>query len=167
MKKLLSVIILSVSFLFMQAQSANKVYDPSINPNLQISEAITKAASNGKYVIAQLGGNWCRWCIMFAKFVENDPELKKLVEDNYEFIHVNYDPRDKENNENQEETRAALKKLGNPIRFGFPVLIVIDSKGNVIHTQDSSFLESGEGYDKKKVTRFFESWTPKAVESAK
>ncbi len=90
-----------------------------------------------------------------------------MVEDNDEFIHVNYNPRSTEPNDYEAATAAALKKLGNPVRFGYPVLVVLDNEGNVIHTQDSSFLESGEGYDKEKVKRFFESWTPTAVNSAK
>jgi hypothetical protein len=53
-----------------------------------------------------------------------------------------------------------LERLGHPERFGFPVLVVLDSKGKVIHTQDSSFLEEGNGYDKAKVIRFFTNWTP-------
>lgn len=167
MKKLISIIALSIAFLCSYAQNPAKIYDESINPDLQISEAISRAASNGKFVVAQLGGNWCKWCIRFAKFVNADPELKKIVDDNFEFIHVNYNPRNKEEHTDNEATEAALKKLGNPVRFGFPVLIVLDSNGNILHTQDSALLESGEGYDKEKVIRFFESWTPKAVESSK
>ncbi len=150
---------------FINAIAQTKIYDESINPNIQITEAVTKAGANNKFVVAQLGGNWCKWCIRFAKFVEADPEIKKLVDDNYEFIHVNYNPRNP-NTTDQAATAAALKRLGNPVRFGFPVLVVLDTEGNVIHTQDSGFLESGEGYDKEKVIRFFESWTPDAVKSA-
>lgn len=149
------------------AQTKAKVYDESINPDTQITEAVAKASSNGKFVVAQLGGNWCKWCIRFAKFIENDPELKNLVDENFEFIHVNYNPRNPETMTDQEATQAALKRLGNPVRFGFPVLVVLNGDGDVIHTQDSGFLESGEGYDKEKVKRFFETWTPQAVESAK
>ncbi|MBD5278397.1 MAG: thioredoxin family protein [Bacteroides sp.] len=144
-----------------------KVYDETINPDLQITEAIGKAASDGKFVVAQLGGNWCKWCIRFARFVESDPELKKFVEDNFEFIHVNYNPREQKSEVDSSATTAALRRLGNPVRFGYPVLVVLDSEGNVIHTQDSGFLESGDGYDREKVMRFFESWTPKAVTNSK
>ena len=56
-----------------------------------------------------------------------------------------------------------LQRLGNPGRFGYPVFVVLDTKGNVIHIQDSSFLEEGKGYNKEKVLRFFNAWTPKAV----
>lgn len=167
MKKLIILTTLFLSIISVNAQTKVKVYDETINPDIQISEAITKANENGKYVVAQLGGNWCKWCIRFAKFIENDPELTILVDDNFEFIHVNYNPRNTESNSDQEATAAALKRLGNPVRFGFPVLVVLNEDGNVIHTQDSGFLESGEGYDKEKVKRFFETWTPTAVKSAK
>ena len=58
-----------------------------------------------------------------------------------------------------------MERLGNPARFGFPVFVVLDSEGNVLHIQDSSFLEEGKGYSEKKVLRFFKNWTPKAVEN--
>ncbi len=167
MKRLISLGVLFMTIICLNAQTKVKVYDETINPATQITEAVAKASANGKFVVAQLGGNWCKWCIRFAKFVDADPELKKLVEDNYEFIHVNYNPRSTDSNADQAATEAALKKLGNPVRFGYPVLVVLDNEGNVIHTQDSGFLESGEGYDKEKVKRFFESWTPTAVNSAK
>lgn len=149
------------------SQNKVKVYDETIDPNVQITEAVSKAKAEGKYVVAQLGGNWCKWCIRFAKFVESDPEIKGLVDENFEFIHVNYNPRNPSAEGEQQATKEMLKRLGNPVRFGYPVLIVLDDEGNVIHTQDSSFLESGEGYDKEKVIRFFTTWTPHAVTSSR
>lgn len=149
------------------AQPKSKVYDESIDPDVQITEAIERASRDGKFVVAQLGGNWCKWCIRFARFVEGDPEIKQLVDDNFEFIHVNYNPRSEEGSIDESAVKNALRRLGNPVRFGYPVLVVLDGEGNVIHTQDSGFLESGEGYDKEKVVRFFETWTPTAVEKAK
>ena len=167
MRRLITLTLLLITLLCTSAQTKVKVYDESINPDTQISDALERAASNGKFVVAQLGGNWCKWCIRFARFIDADPDIKKLVDDNFEFIHVNYNPRNTEADMDQTATEAALKRLGNPVRFGYPVLIVLDSEGKIIHTQDSGFLESGEGYDKEKVTRFFETWTPEAVRSAK
>ena len=51
-------------------------------------------------------------------------------------------------------------------RFGFPVMVVLDGNGKVIHIQDSGYLEEGKGYDTKRVLKFFTSWTPKAVAGA-
>ena len=36
-----------------------KVYNEDINPIEQIDQAIAKAKSEGKFVICQVGGNWC------------------------------------------------------------------------------------------------------------
>lgn len=147
-------------FFTADAQSnLKKVYDESLDPITQIDQALVKAGKEGKHVICQVGGNWCRWCLMFAEFITTDEDIKALIDKNFEYIHVNYDPRKPKD----ETALKMLERLGNPERFGFPVLVVLDSKGNVIHTQDSSFLEEGNGYDKNKVMRFFSNWTPEAV----
>ena len=56
-----------------------------------------------------------------------------------------------------------LKRLNNPGRFGYPVFVVLDGEGKVIHIQDSGFLEEGDSYNQEKVLQFFKNWTPKAV----
>lgn len=166
MKKQILFLAILTTALFANAQSKAKVYDENLNPDIQISQAVAEAKKEGKFVVAQLGGNWCKWCVRFARFVENDPEIKSLVDDNFEFIHVNYNPHEEGDGAGRDAMRRALARLGNPVRFGYPVLIVLDSEGKVVHTQDSSFLESGEGYDKEKVERFFRAWTPAAVAEA-
>ena len=56
-----------------------------------------------------------------------------------------------------------MRRLKGCGRFGFPVFVVLDADGTVLHTQDSSFLEEGQGYNKERVLRFFKCWTPAAV----
>ena len=147
------------------AQTAlKKVYNEDINPLEQIDGALVKAKQEGKFVICQVGGNWCPWCLRFAEFITNDSTINKLVNDNFVYIHVNYNPR--QSDEAQKEISAKMmKRLGNPARFGYPVFVVLDENGKVIHIQDSVFLEEGKSYNKEKVIRFFECWTPKAVKS--
>ncbi|HLP72995.1 MAG TPA: thioredoxin family protein [Bacteroidales bacterium] len=137
------------------AQTEKKLYDPSLDGMTQIKGAIAKAKSTGKHVLIQYGGNWCPWCIRFDAFCKADPEISKAVEDNYIPVKLNYSP------ENRND--AANEFLGNPVRFGFPVFIIIDCKGKVIHIQDSALLESGQGYDQKKVTGFMKNWTASAI----
>ena len=169
------------------AQGALKrVYDETLDPMTQIDEALAKASAGGKYVVCQVGGNWCPWCLRFADFAEKDTAVSKAIADDFVFIHVNYDPRKasaakaqgntaNSNSANAtaaattaggaDKTAAMMKRLGNPARFGFPVFVVLDERGNVLHTQDSSFLEEGNGYSEKKVLRFLKNWTPKAVKT--
>lgn len=157
------VLLLFFTTLTAIAQTApKKVYDETINQMAQIDKALKQAKSEGKFVICQVGGNWCPWCLRFAEFITNDSTINKLVNDNFVYIHVNYNPR--QSDEVQKENAAKMmKRLGNPARFGFPVFVVLDENGKVIHIQDSVFLEEGKGYNKEKVIRFFECWTPKAV----
>ena len=143
------------------AQTAlKKVYNEEINPLEQIDQAVAKANSEGKLVICQVGGNWCIWCLRFADFITKDADISKLIKDNYVYIHVNYNPRNKED---EAKAKSLLHRLKNPQRFGFPVFVVLDAEGEAIHIQDSSFLEEGQGYSKEKVLLFFKNWTPKAV----
>ena len=148
------------------AQTAlKKVYNEEINPIEQIDQAIAKAKTEGKFVICQVGGNWCPWCLRFADFITNDTTISKVIDDNFVYIHVNYNPRKTEGEQKAKQAKAMLKRLNNPARFGFPVFVVLDEKGKVIYIQDSSFLEEGNGYNQEKVLRFFKSWTPKAVKN--
>lgn len=136
-----------------------KVYDEQIDPMMQIDQAVSQAASGGKYVICQVGGNWCRWCLMFADFIQKDAEIAQVINDNYIYIHVNYVPR--------KSSPKLMERLDNAGRFGYPVLVVLRQDGTVLHIQDSSLLEEGNGYNRKKVLSFFKNWTPTAVSNKK
>lgn len=154
-------------FAVLMAWTANaqvkKVYDETVNPLEQISEAVERARTEGKFVVCQVGGNWCPWCLRFADFVANDTVVSRVVDENFVYAHVNYNPRKAEGEEKMQQAAALMERLNQCGRFGFPVFVVLDDSGKVIHIQDSSFLESGQGYDRDKVLRFFNNWTPKAV----
>ena len=157
-------IVLLTSLAASAQDGLKKVYDETIDQNAQIDQALKQARAEGKYVVCQVGGNWCPWCLRFADFITKDAEINKLVGDNFVYIHVDYSPKEFKNDPaRKERSEKMMKRLGNPGRFGYPVFVVLDEKGKVIHTQDSSFLEEGQGYDKAKVIRFFKNWTPSAV----
>lgn len=164
MKKFLIIALLIISMVTAaNAQGLKKVYDESIDPMEQIDKAVALARSEGKFVVCQVGGNWCPWCLRFADFVEKDSVVNKVVADNFIYRHVNYNPRKAAGDDAMKKSTLLMQRLGNPARFGFPVFVVLDEKGNVLHIQDSSFLEEGKGYSEEKVLRFLKNWTPKAV----
>lgn len=156
MKRITTIMLLTMA-LALSTSAQTKIYDESINPFTQIDEAVAKAQKEGKYAVCQLGGNWCSWCTRFARFIKEDTEIDKVVNDNFVYIHVNYKSR------KDELAQRVSKRLGNAGRFGFPVLVILDEKGSVLHIQNSAYLEEGQGYDKAKVLDFFRQWTPKAV----
>ena len=163
MKKIMSIALIAVTLFTLAANAQEqaalpKVYNEQINPLEQIDQAVAQAQAEGKFVICQVGGNWCPWCLRFADFITNDSTISSIIEQNFVYIHVNYHPR-----KATEWSAAMMKRLNNPARFNFPVFVVLDEQGNVLHIQDSSFLEEGTGYNKEKVLRFFQNWTPTAV----
>ena len=179
MNKLLIACILSLFVaLTVKAQTGlKKVYDEDVNPIEQIEKAVGKAKADGKFVICQVGGNWCPWCLRFADFISRNADIRQIIDENFEYIHVNYNPRRSENAEKVQQAAALMERLNNCGRFGFPVFVVLDTDGKVIHIQDSSFLEAEQQesqrtgapagmeqwYNKEKVVRFLKNWTAGAV----
>ncbi|WP_308269059.1 thioredoxin family protein [Prevotella sp.] len=169
MKRLLITAILMVmTVMTITAQTAlKKVYNENIDPMEQIDKALVNAKAEDKYVVCQVGGNWCPWCLRFADFAEKNQAVNKVINDNFVYIHVNYNPRKAGGEEAAKKAAKLMQRLDNPARFGFPVFVVLDANGKVLHTQDSSFLEEEKSYSEKKVLRFFNNWTPSAVENKK
>ena len=165
MKKIALILLAVFLTLTAEAQGLKKVYNENINPIEQIDLAVAKAKSEGKFVICQVGGNWCPWCLRFADFITNDTTISKVIADNFVYAHVNYNPRKSEGAEKAQQAAALMKRLNNCGRFGFPVFVLLNEEGNVIHIQDSSFLEEGQGYNQEKVLRFFKNWTPQVVKN--
>ena len=155
---LLAFMLCSLSVNAQEQTAPKKVYNEEINPLEQIDQAIVQAQAEGKFVICQVGGNWCPWCLRFADYITNDSTINSIIEQNFVYIHVNYHPR-----KAGEVGKALMKRLNNAGRFGFPVLVVLDEQGNILHMQDSGYLEEDKSYNQEKVLRFFKNWTPKAV----
>ena len=156
MKKLLLFLALTMGLTYgMQAQV--KVYNENIDAMEQIQQAVEEARASGRYVMCQVGGNWCPWCVLFAKFAQTDSVIAPLMEENYVYIHVNYSKQNK--------NLEAMKYLGNPGRFGYPAFVVLNEKGEPIHIQESESLEEGKGYSRKRVEKFLRLWNKKSVEA--
>lgn len=132
-----------------------KIYNPEADVTTEINQGIKRAKAENKNIFLQIGGNWCPWCLKFHKLYQEDPDINALMGKSYIFILVNYS---KEN-----RNYATLKKLEYPQRFGFPVFVILDSNGRRIHTQNSSYLEEGDGYSKKKVLEVLKQWSPDAL----
>lgn len=135
--------------------SAQKVYEPSRDANKDIQEAVLKAKNENKHVLIQVGGNWCPWCIKMHRYFNSNKEINKIITDNYVYIHVNYSKENK--------NLPIMKQLEFPQRFGFPVLVVLNKKGERIHTQSTGILEEGKSYDTNKIKSFLNNWRSESI----
>jgi thioredoxin-related protein len=137
--------------LSLSAQETVKIYNPDADAKKEVAAAVTRATAEGKHVFLQIGGNWCPWCLRFHKMVTENMKLDSLMQANYEVVKVNYS---KENSNHE-----LLATLGYPQRFGFPVFVILDATGKVLHIQDSGYLEQDKGYSQEKVERFLLNWS--------
>ena len=130
-----------------------KPYNDKENAEKKIQELVLQAKKENKNIMIQAGGNWCIWCLRFNQYVQSTPELKEIVDQNYLYYHLNYSPENK--------NEKVFAKYDNPgAKFGYPVFIVLDQDGKMIHTQDSAVLEEGKGYSLEKTKEFFLKYIP-------
>lgn len=130
-----------------------KPYDSKANAEQDIEKLLVQAKKENKNIMIQAGGNWCVWCLRFNQFVQTTPELKKIVDKNYLYYHLNYSPDNK--------NEKVFSKYGNPgDKYGYPVFIILDQNGKLLHIQNSEVLEQEKGYSLEKVKEFFTTWTP-------
>jgi thiol:disulfide interchange protein len=128
-------------------------YDPSLDGWKQLQVAGRKAAADNKRVLVIVGGNWCKWCRALDTLMTEDAGLRRELE-SYEVVHLNYSKE----NKNPE----AMAHLGNPEKLGFPSLLVLSSRLQVLRTQSSDIFETGDpnkpDHDPAKLLAFLRTW---------
>ena len=123
-------------------------YDPKRDAADDIRQACTEAARSHKRVLVEVGGAWCSWCRYMDKFFDKNAELRKLRDDHFVTVKVNFSP--------ENENSAVLSKY--PKIPGYPHLFVLDAAGKLLHSQDTSELEAVETYNPDKVRAFLQKW---------
>jgi thioredoxin-related protein len=129
-----------------------RLYNPAADAAKDVAALLVRAKEENKNVLLQIGGNGCVMCYRFNAFVQTDTALKKLAEENYIIYHLNH------SRENKNE--RYLKTIGAPQRSGLPAFAVLDTAGQLLHTQSGTELQRGNGYDTDKVKTFFMQWAP-------
>ena len=138
-----------------QADTAKK-YIADADASLELAMAVKRAGAEGKHVLLQIGGTWCKWCIRFDRFCKGDATIDSLLHAGFISLHINYSK--------EHPNLDFLASMDFPQRFGFPVFVIVDDKGKRLHTQNSWYLEDGkDSYDTEKVISFLKDWTADAL----
>jgi len=138
------------------SQEPVQIYNPAADAKKDLDVAVQTAKEQSRHVLVQVGGNWCPWCIRLHSFFETNMRVDSILKADFVLVKINYSKE----NKNEE----VLADLGFPQRFGFPVLLILDQKGNRLHTQDTGYLELDKGYDPEKVSRFLLGWNSAAID---
>lgn len=125
-------------------------FDPARDAAKDISAAVNEAERTGKNVILDVGGDWCIWCRRLDQFFEQNKDVSDYMHKNYIVLKVNWSEENK-----NEAVLASYPKIP-----GYPHLFVLDAKGNLLHSQDTGLLESGDHHDRDKIMDFLRRWAP-------
>ena len=127
------------------------IYDSAASGAKQISAALVQARREKKVVLLQFGANWCVWCHRLHELFSADPEIAATLKKNFVVVMIDVD---------KQHNADIDARYGNPTKNGLPVIVVLDSKGNRLVTQDTGNLEVGDRHDPAKVRAFLAKWSP-------
>jgi len=125
-------------------------FDPARDSFKDLEAAKAEAAKSHRRILLDVGGNWCPWCHRLHAFWEAQKDVKKLRDQSFVFVMVNFS----KDNKNE----AFLGQF--PKVPGYPHLFVLDAAGKVLHSQDTGVLEQDKGYSAEKITEFLNAWKP-------
>jgi thiol-disulfide isomerase/thioredoxin len=128
------------------------IYDENADGGKQIADALIVAKKENKRVLLQFGANWCGWCHKLHKLCQSDAEIVAKLKEAYVVVLIDV---------NKGHNNDINKKYGNPVGLGLPAIVILDTDGKALTTQDSGKLEQGDHHDPKKVLAFLNEWAGK------
>jgi thioredoxin-related protein len=133
-------------------------FDPQRNALNDVMTAQSLAKATGRYVLVDVGGEWCPWCRMLDQFIATQPQIMTFIDSHYVWVKVNYSADNK--------NTAVLSRW--PKVRGFPYFLVLDGDGKLLHSQGVQGLETeaeneaDENYDPNRVMAFLRRYASAA-----
>jgi thioredoxin-related protein len=126
----------------------SRTYSPERDAFKDGLEALALARDTDRLVLIELGGEWCGWCKVMDKFLQENPPVRDEFHAHFVLLKVNVSDENK-----NEDFRAGL-----PATDGYPHFFVSDQKGRIVHSQDNTELLSDGRYDIEKFRGFIQLW---------
>ena len=137
-----------------QKTTQPSIYDEFADGSKQIADALPRAQKEGKHILLQFGANWCGWCHKLHRLFDTDQSIAEELESHYVVVMIDV---------NKEHNKEVDLKYGHPTRFGLPVIVILDSNGRQLTTQDTGKLEEGDHHNPDKVLAFLKEWAHKEL----
>jgi len=128
-------------------------YDPGRDPFIDGKAAIELATKTQRRILIEVGGDWCKWCHILDKFINNDPQIENALHKTFVILKVNVSDK----NLNEKFLSSFPKTLG------YPHMYVAESDGHVIHSQDTGEFLVALKYSKYKFMAFLNKWKIKPI----
>ncbi len=124
------------------------VYDPARDPSADLQLAVTKASTEGKRILLDVGGEWCSWCHILDGYLEANADVRTAFAGSFVVMKVNWS----DDNKNE----AFLS--GYPKIPGYPHFFVLAGDGSFVSSESTAELEQGDSYDKARMLAFAEKY---------
>ena len=138
MKKLVLILVLLFSFNGWTITDYEP-YDENADALENISMALKNAKLENKYVLLQMGGNWCPDCRTLGEYFSR-PDIKQWLDDRLIMVSVDVG----EWNRNLD----IVEEYGNPISEGIPALVLLNSNDEVMLATLAGELASARSMSK-------------------
>lgn len=138
MKKLVLISVLLFSFNGWTTTDYEP-YDENADALENISMALKNAKLENKYVLLQMGGNWCPDCRTLGEYFSR-PDIKQWLDDRLILVSVDVG----EWNRNLD----IVEEYGNPISEGIPALVLLNSNDEVMLATLAGELASARSMSK-------------------
>jgi len=125
-------------------------YDETADPFADLELTRERAQREGKRILLQVGGEWCVWCHILDRFIQEHAAISERLQSGYLIMKVTWTF--------QNQNRRFLSQY--PEIPGYPHLYVLDSDGTFLHSQPTLELESGRSYNERRILEFLEAWSP-------
>jgi thioredoxin-related protein len=139
------------------------LYDPKADARAQVEAAVARARRDHARVLIQFGFEGCSWCHRLHALFEQDPEIRKLLRDEYVLVLVDIHARHAD--ELLREVKGVLAPEELQKAVGFPFLGVLDGDGKVVTAQPTGPLEKGNGHDPARAKEFLARWVAPRTEA--
>lgn len=134
-----------------QPLERKQIYDPSVDANAEIAEALKAAAPEHRRVLLVFGGNWCFDChVLDTAF--HSPEIAPTLNKSFVVAHIDIGQMDK--------NLDVAKKYDIPLERGVPAIAVLDSDGKLLFSQKSGEFEAARSMAPEDILAFLHKWQP-------
>ena len=123
-------------------------YDPKRDPYQDGHAAVTLAEATNRRVLIEVGGNWCSWCHVLDRFLEQNPDINQKLHQTFVILKVNVSDR----NDNGKFLAAFPKPLG------YPHMYIAEKNGNILLSKDTADFLSNGNYSRQQFLDFFSQW---------
>ena len=129
----------------------SKGYDPARDPFADGRAALQLAKDTQRKVLIEVGGDWCSWCHVLDRFLNEHPVLRTRMHQTFVLLKVNVD----EANDNSDFLAVFPRPLG------YPHMYITDIDGTILYSQDTAaFLQNGR-YSQQRFRAFLDRWSLK------